>query len=76
MLIKKHFVDTNENNKEIYICLSKQMRVKRLKKGDNISSSPRGIKGEALPLHNFYNPKLKPLAHGHRYEMTKAEACL
>jgi len=35
-----------------------------------------GTKGEALPNHNLYNPKLKNTAHKLRYEMTKAEACL
>ena len=54
----------------------KQMSINKQDINDALSPSPRGIKGEVLPQHNFYNPKLKTTAHTLRYTMTKAEACL
>ena len=62
--------------KKVTLAVSFQMRIKRLKEGDTVSPTPHGLKGEALPEHNLYNPVLRPLAHNNRYEMTKAEACL
>ncbi|MBS1646242.1 MAG: DUF559 domain-containing protein [Bacteroidetes bacterium] len=41
----------------------------------NLSPSGGG-KGEVIPNHHHYNPKLKTTAHNLRYTMTKAEACL